>query len=232
MELVEWLFAYSTQEASCAQVIHFRQSPVKHIAESIHKKGCTKNYQKVCERIGRLKEKYSKIAKFYNITVEEKDGLADKITWQYIKDESDQKFSGSYYLRTDRSDLSEKEIWEIYTMLTELEDAFRALKSELDIQPLYHQKEGRSDAHIFITVVGYHILHSIRTRLKQVGLNYRWATIRKLLSTQGRVTTRLETESGKTIYIRKCSEPEPFHKTIYDALNLDYVPCKSKRVTI
>jgi len=205
---------------------------LKHIAESIHKKGCTKNYQKVCERIGRLKEKYSKIAKFYNITVEEKDGLADKITWQYIKDESDQKFSGSYYLRTDRSDLSEKEIWEIYTMLTELEDAFRALKSELDIQPLYHQKEGRSDAHIFITVVGYHILHSIRTRLKQVGLNYRWATIRKLLSTQGRVTTRLETESGKTIYIRKCSEPEPFHKTIYDALNLDYVPCKSKRVTI
>ena len=205
---------------------------LNHLAQSIHRKGCTKNYQKVCERIGRLKEKYSKIAQFYNISVEQKDGLATKITWQYIKDECDQKFSGSYYLRTDRDDLSEKQIWEIYTMLTELEDAFRSLKSELDIRPIYHQREDRGDAHIFIAVIGYHILHTIRTRLKQAGLNYRWETIRKLLSTHGRVTTRLKTESGKTIYIRKCSEPEPFPKTIYDVLNLDYLPCKPKKVTI
>jgi len=57
----------------------------------------------------------------------------------------------------------------------------------LDIQPIYHQREDRGDAHIFIPVIGYHILHTIRTRLKQAGLNYRWETIGKLLSTHGRV---------------------------------------------
>jgi len=113
---------------------------LNHLAQSVQRGGCTKNCQKVCERIGRLKEKCSKIAQFYNISVEQKDGPATKITWQYIKDECDQKFSGSYYLRTDGDDLSEKQIWEIYTMLTELEDTFRSLKSELHIRPIYHQR--------------------------------------------------------------------------------------------
>ena len=167
---------------------------------------CTKKYQKVCERIGRLKEKYNRIAPFYIIEVEDKDGLANKITWKYIKDECDQKFSGSYYLRTDRTDLSEKQIWDIYRMLGEIEDTFRVMKSELEMQPNYHQKENRGDTHIFITVFAYHILHCIRTRLKQVGINNRWETIRSWLSTHHRVLNRLKNQQGKTIYIRKCSK--------------------------
>jgi len=114
-------------------------------------------------------------------------------------------------------------------MLTELEDAFRTIKSELELRPIHHQKERRSEAHIFIAVLAYHVLHSIRTKLKTVGLNYRWTTIRKLLSTHARLTTCVKTQSGQTIYIRKCSEPESFHRTIYEALNLDLVPCKAKK---
>lgn len=208
------------------------EDQLKYISESIHKKGCTKNYQKVCERIGRLREKYTRVSPYYHVTVEEKDGLASKIAWEYVKEQSDQKFSGSYYLRTDRTDLTEKEIWDIYTMLGELEDTFRTMKSELKIRPNYHQKENRSDTHIFLTVFAYHILHSIRTRLKQVGIHYRWETIRSWFSTHCRVTNRFKSQEGKTIYIRKCSTPEYFHKTIYDALHLDYIPCKPKKVVI
>lgn len=208
------------------------EDQLQHIAESIHKKGCTKKYQKICERIGRLKEKYARIARFYLISVQDKDGLADKITWRYVKNKSDQKFSGSYYLRTDRTDLSEKRIWDIYSMLTELEEAFRSLKSELHIRPIRHQKQTPSDAHIFIAVCAYHILHSIRTRLKQTGLGYRWETIREMLSTHTRSTTCLRTQAEKTIYIRKCSQPEAFHTMIYDALNLEHVPCRPTRVII
>ena len=158
--------------------------------------------------------------------------MANAITWQYIKDKSDQRFSGSYYLRTDRTDLTEKQIWEMYTMLNDLEDAFRTMKSELKLRPNHHQKQTRSDTHIFITVCAYHLVHSIRTTLKQAGITYRWETIRDLLATHGRVTTRMKTKGGNVIYIRKCLEPEPFHTTIYDALHLKYVPCKPKKVTL
>ena len=203
-----------------------------HLSKSIHKKGCTKRYDKVLEKIGRLKQKYPQIARFYHIHVEERDALASRITWEYLHEQSDERFSGTYFLRTDRHDLSEKEIWSIYAMLTEVEDAFRSLKSELLMRPVFHQKEERSDAHIFITLLAYHLLHSIRSSLKQTGINMRWQNIRKRMATHCRVTNRFLTKDGHTIFIRKCSEPERFHKMIYNALKLKYSPCKIKRYMI
>lgn len=199
------------------------------LSKSIHKKGCTKRYDKVLERIGRLKEKYKQIARFYQIHIEEKDGLASRISWEYLKEKSDKRFSGAYFLRTDRFDLSEKDIWSIYIMLTQLEDAFRTLKAELLLRPVFHQKEKRSDSHIFITLLAYHLLHSIRSCLKQSGINLSWQQIRDRMSTHCRLTNRIKTKEGHTLFIRKCSEPEDFHKTIYDALRLDHMPCKTEK---
>jgi transposase len=202
------------------------------LSKSIHKKGCTKRYDKVLERVGRLKEKYKQIARFYQIHVEEKDALACQITWEYLEQQSDQRFSGAYFLRTDRTDLSENDIWSIYIMLTQLEDAFRTLKSDLLLRPVFHQKKNRSDAHIFVTLLAYHLLHSIRTCLKQKGIHLSWQQIRERMSTHCRVTNRIKTKEGHTLFIRKCSEPEDFHNTIYDALKLEKMPCKTKQYTI
>jgi len=202
------------------------------IAKSTRKKGGTKRWDKVLKRIGRLQEKYKQIARFYEIDVEERNGLASRVTWKYLKEQADQRFSGDYFLRTDRFDLSEKEIWSIYVMLTQVEDAFRTLKTDLNMRPVFHQKEGRSDAHIFITLLAYHLLHSIRTSLKQSSMNMSWRHIRDRMATHCRVTNRLKTKAGDTLFIRKCTEPEGFHKTIYDALKMNHVPCKTKEYTL
>jgi transposase len=202
------------------------------IAKSINKKGCTKRWDKVIERIGRKKEKYKQIARFYQIEVEERNKLAVRITWEYMKEKSDRRFSGGYFLRTDRSDLSEKEIWSIYVMLTQIEDAFRTLKSDLVMRPVFHQKENRSDAHIFITLLAYHLLHSIRTSLKQSGIKLNWRQIRDRMATHCRVTNRIKTREGHILFIRRCTEPEDFHKMIYDSLGLDHTPCRTKEYTI
>ena len=159
-------------------------------------------------------------------------GLACRISWEYLKEQSDKRFSGSYFLRTDRFDLSEKDIWSIYVMLTQLEHAFRTLKSDLLLRPLFHQKENRNDAHIFITLLAYHLLHSIRSSLKQQGVTMSWKQIRDRMSTHCRVTNRIKTKQGHTLFIRKCSVPEEFHKTIYNALHLDHRPCKIKKYKI
>ena len=161
----------------------------------------------------------------YKITVE-KDSETDKakeITWSRKKTE---KTSGIYCLRTDRKDLNERQIWDIYTMLTDIEDAFRCMKSELGLRPIYHQKEARCDGHIFITLLAYHVLHTIRVKLRKRGVRFCWTTIRKQLSTQVRVTTTMKREDGKMIRIRKSSKAEPSHKVIYDALDLSYQPGK------
>jgi len=183
----------------------------------------TKQYHKVIERIGRLKEKYKLVSHYYDITVEKdtETDKAKKINWSLKKT---QKTSGVYCLRTNRRDLNEQQIWDIYTMLTDIEDAFRCMKSELGLRPIYHQKEHRCDGHIFITLLAYHLLHTIRFKLRQKGIRFCWSTIRKRLSTQVRITTTMKRQDGKIIHIRKSSKAEPSHQVIYDALNLTYQP--------
>ena len=106
------------------------------------------------------------------------------------------------------------------------------MKSELGLRPIYHQKQTRCDAHIFITVLAYHLLHTIRFKLRQKGLRSCWATIRHQLSTQARVTTTMKREDGKVIRIRKSSKAEPSHHAIYDALNLPYQPGKTVKTIL
>ena len=109
-------------------------------------------------------------------------------------------------------------------MLTDIEDAFRCMKSELGLRPIYHQKETRCDGHIFITLLAYHLLHTIRFKLRQKGVRFCWTTIRRQLSTQVRITTTMKRKDGKVIRIRKSSKAEAPHQAIYDALNLSYQP--------
>ena len=191
--------------------------------KALHVRNGIKRYDKVLERIGRLKEKYKLVSHSYKVTVE-KDSETDKakaITWSRRKTE---KTSGVYCLRTGRKDLNEQQIWDIYTMMTDIEDAFRCMKSELGLRPIYHQKEVRCDGHIFITLLAYHLLHTIRLKLRQRGVLFCWTTIHKQLSTQVRITTTMKGKDGKVIRIRKSSKAEPSHQSIYDALNLPYQP--------
>jgi len=211
---------------------HRFEERLRAISEAIHKKGGTKTYRKVVERIGRACEQYKQISHYYDIEVKEENGRATQVSWAYNKNASDQRFSGSYYLRTDREDLREEEIWRIYTMLLEVEDAFRTMKSELALRPNYHRKEPRSDGHIFITLLAYHVVHSIRTHLKEHGIRDSWTTLRDRLRTHERVTSGMNTEDGRRLYIRQCSEPEYYHKMIYEALGLQETPCGRRVFTI
>jgi len=194
-------------------------------------KNGTKRYDKVVERIGRLKERYRSVARGYKIAVE-KDRETDKakdIKWSRKETE---KISGVYCLRTNREDLDVQQIWDIYTMLTDIEDAFRCMKSELGLRPIHHQKEVRCDGHIFITVIAYHLMHTIRYELRQRGVRFCWTTIRRQLSTQVRTTTTMKREDNKVIRIRKSSKAEPEHEVIYDALNLSHRPGRIEKTIL
>ena len=131
---------------------------------------------------------------------------------------------GIYWIRTNRGDFKEQQIWNIFNMLTDVKDAFRCMKSELGLRPVHYQREQRASSrgHLFVTVLAYHILHTIRFKLRQKGIHDSWKTIRKALSTHVRVTTSMKRQEGRMIYIRKSSRMEAYHKKIYDALNLSY----------
>ena len=172
-----------------------------------------------------MKERYRLVSRGYSVKVH-KDDRSDKainITWSRKKAE---KTSGIYRLRTNRRDLNEQEIWDIYTMLTDIEDAFRCMKTELGLRPIYHQKERRCDGHLFISTIAYHIMHTIRYKIRRTGVDFCWNTIRKQLSTQVRITTTMKRKDNKVVHIRKSTKAEAAHQVIYDALGVAYQPGK------
>ena len=78
-------------------------------------------------------------------------------------------------------------MWRTYAMLTDLEAVFRSLKS---LRPIFHHKESRSDAHLFISVLAYQFVQIICTRLADRGIHDSWTSLRKILQVQRRVTSR------------------------------------------
>lgn len=205
----------------------------------------TKRYQKVVELVGRLKEKYPKASKLYDVRVIPEEGKASNdpgircvdMVWQKKAGlyEEDTGREGSYILRTDRLDLNDREIWEIYVMLRQIEYAFKSMKSSLGLRPNFHQLEDRIDTHMFISVLAYHLLHIIEYRLRQKGDHLRWDTICNILKTHERVTVgyRIKEEDGtvRQEYIRMSSKPEAEHLEIYRKLGLSGRALPRKRTS-
>ena len=211
------------------------EAALQSLANGLKKKGTLKRYDKILERIGRLKEKYSSAAQHYDITVTP-DAESDKaiaIQWTRLeKPHSQATHPGVYCLRTNLSDWDEDSLWNTYTTLTDLEAVFRSLKSELGLRPIYHHKEERVNGHIFITLMAYHLVQTLRYQLKAKGIHDSWQTLRTKMENQQRITVILRREDGKTIHLRKATRAEPHQKEIYDALGISPQPGDTQKTLV
>jgi transposase len=216
---------------------------LEQMREGLGRKGCTKRYSKLLEMIGRVREKYPRASKMYQVTVIPQSGpvpeaarKAIDITWTRADSYSEAvSLDGCYVLRTDCLHLSDTEIWELHTMLTRVESAFRSMKSSLGLRPIFHHKEDRSDAHLFISVLAYHILHAIEWKSRRHGDNRFWSSIRDELSTHQRLTIEFDqhTETGiQHHHLRLCTRAEPGHDLIYRNLGLKSEPISRRMCTI
>ena len=192
-----------------------------------------KKMEKVWERVGRIRERYPSIAQYYTVTTETSpDGKeVQSLRWEVRKVEREQreKLTGCYVLESTRTDLSAAEIWKLYMTIQRVESAFRCLKSELGLRPIYHQKTERTKAHLFISIVAYHLLNWIEQRLKEAGDHRQWSTIRKTLSTHQRCTVIFRDEEDKVYHLRVSGKPESLHEDIYRKLGVPML--KNRQLT-
>ena len=182
-------------------------------------KGQLQKTEKIHEAIGRLKERYPRVARYYQIDY---DAEQKNFFWQEDSDKKAiaEKLDGAYVLKTDRQDLTAEEIWRTYILLTRVEAAFRAMKSPLMERPIFHHLEDRTQTHIFLCVLAYHLLVAIEKRFLDRGLHTSWWTLRQQLSTHQVITIVLPTADGRVLKIRKGTTPEPVHKEIYTTLKI------------
>ena len=214
---------------------------------SLTKKGGKKTYEKVIERVGRAIGKYPSISKYYVI-----DYTRDKknpkhmgdISWRIAVPENVDKMSGTYFLRTNRDKMDEASTWDYYNLIREIECTNRQLKTDLNLRPIYHQKDERSDAHLFMGLLAYWIVNTIRYKMKLVNQRREaelnkdrkpgeklkhivtpyWTEIVRRMSTQKAVTTEAVNALGEKVTVRLCSTPNKRAADIYEILGYKKMP--------
>ena len=209
---------------------HFRERFETELAkarDALTKKGGKKTYEKVIERVGRAIQRYPSIARYYVIDYirDEKNpkNMAD-IRWRIAIPDSIDRDSGIYFLRTNVEKLDEKTTWDCYNLTRDLECTNRQLKTDLNLRPIHHKKDDRSDAHLFFGLLAYWIVNTIRYKLKQKGYNSYWTEIVRVMKTQKAITTEGTNALGEKVHLRLCSEPNKSATQIYEMLNYKKMP--------
>ena len=194
-----------------------------------------KKIETIWKRIGRLKAKSSGAGQHYHIEVvaDQEGKNATAIKWQQ-RPVAGSKLThpGVYCLRSNQTDWAPQTMWRTYIMLTDLEAVFRSLKSELGLRPIFHQKQHRSNGHLFITVLAYQLVQVIRRHLGAQGEHSSWHTLRSILAGQQRVTCTFRCADGGTLHVRKATRAEPAQRAIYDALGVDPAPGGTRKMVV
>ncbi|WP_256381202.1 IS1634 family transposase [Kiritimatiella glycovorans] len=130
------------------------------------------------------------------------------------------KSEGTYLLRTNLSDTNADELWKRYIVLTEIEQAFKELKHDLSVRPIYHRKETRIDAHIFVSFIAYslHVTLKHKARLKAPGLTPR--AILEKFKAQQMIDVHFPTTDGRTLIMPRYTYPERELQLLLTQLNL------------
>jgi len=150
------------------------------IAASLEKKSGIKTEEKVYERVGRLKQKYPSVSKYYEISYTvEKETVRNRktkeeaeirkvksMTWKVKQNIELGAESGTYFVRTSLK-MSEEMTWMIYNIIREIEYSFRTLKTDLDLRPIYHKKDNATMAHLNLGLLAYWVVNTVRYQLKK-----------------------------------------------------------------
>jgi hypothetical protein len=191
--------------------------------------------EKLAERIGRLRERYSRASRLFETQVVLREEGGATVTWKRRPqwDEWADLAEGCYVLRSNVQKWTAEELWRAYIQLTEAEAAFRIQKHDLSLRPIWHQTEARVQAHILVCFLAYVLWKTLGRLCQAAGLG---DCPRRVLDEIGQlrlVDVVLPTRSGREIRKRCLTEPDPAQALLLQRLGLilpKSVPATAERV--
>ena len=220
-----YILCRSTARQAKEQAIHSRFSTrMERALTALQKRvgeGQLKDRNKIERRLGKIQARHPQVADLYEVGVTEKDGalalqwqaLEGRQTWQRARE-------GAYLLRTNLPPDKPESLWKNYIQLTEAEAAFRALKSELSIRPIFHLLERRAKAHILVAFLGYALWVTLKHLLIRNRSAFSPAKALALLGTLVSADIVLPTTDGREIRLRRVTTPSAEQKQLLDQLGI------------
>lgn len=183
--------------------------------------GNLKDRHKIERRLGSIQARHPQVADLYQMeVVEQQDGL--RLDWKPLADRQgwQQAREGAYLLRTNLPNTDPEQLWQSYIQLTEAEAAFRALKSELSIRPIFHQLERRAKAHILVAFLGYAMWVTLKHLLLRQHSKLSPGRALDLLSRLHSADIILPTTEGREIRLRRITTPTAEQQSLLDQLDI------------
>ena len=175
-------------------------------------------------KMGAAKQAAGRAAGLITVTVPNADETVSRDTFHFALDREKlrtvRRREGRYLLRTNMNGYDPATLWTFYIQLTEVEQAFKELKNDLAIRPVYHQLEHRIEAHIFVAFLSYCLQVTLKQQLKPraPGLTPRAAL--ETFKTIQMVDVHIPTTDGRSLLLSRYTQPEPEHRLLLDALRL------------
>ena len=140
---------------------------------------------------------------------------------------------GRYLLRTNLTQTDPKQLWEYYLQLVAIEAAFRNLKADLEIRPIFHQKEERVEAHIFVAYLAYCLHVTLQAKLRQVAGGLTPRSLLEKFATMQMMDVFFPTEEpGKELLFRRYTQPEKDHQVLLAQLGWQLPEQPPPRISI
>ena len=176
----------------------------------------------VAQRVGRLLGENSRAAKLFEVSVETDANGWGQLQWRKLESwrEWARISEGCYLLRSNVTDWSGEELWRAYIQLTEAEAAFRIHKSDLQLRPVWHQREHRVQAHILVCFLAYVLWKTLAQMCRHAGLGDDPRTVFAQLRQIQLVEVVLPTRAGVEIRKRCITRPTEHQAILLQRLGL------------
>lgn len=186
-------------------------------------RGRLRHPDKIQQRLGRLQERHAPLWNWVKVRVthDEKSGRS-ALEWEIRQEieEAVRRAEGVYLLRTNLPKRSAKDLWENYIRLTVVESVFRALKHDLRIRPIFHQKGERVEGHMFFSFLAYVLYWMLEREHRLRGGKRTGRMLLQLLSQIQLGTIRLKTKGGQSLRLKRVSAPSRELAEILRSLDL------------
>ena len=183
-----------------------------------------RNRDKLLERLGALKQQAGRTTSCVDLTIPSGQAFIIGSFKYKFNSATYRKMllrDGMYLLRTNLTETDPDIIWQRYILLTQVEAAFKSLKSDLAVHPVHHQLEHRVEAHIFVAVMGYCLMVTLRQKLRGCADGLTAQDVLDKLGSIMMIDVRIPTADGRMLEMRRYSQPEVEHRIILDKLKMD-----------
>ena len=230
------VYVLAQSQARRQKEIAMRRRKLRKLWDGLKRlrKNC-RDRDRLLERLAVLKHEAARAAHVVEIVTPAPGQPVNEQTFQYrLKRDAyrqARRRDGSYLLRTTLPADQPERLWEQYMVLVEVEAAFRCLKSDLAIRPVYHQLEHRVEAHIFVAFLGYCLMVTLKNLLRPHAPGLTPRAVLTKLGTIQMVDVQVPTTDGRWLTMPRHTQPQAEHQIILEILGLSLPPQPPPRIT-